>query len=1309
MPQKLDNDQTNAARREEQYRTHIKPLLALAPSAAYIVRNDVDFTLVDGNEYFFDLIECSREELKHKYGYRLSALLEEESLKTTGQAIAQLQDNIPTCLQQRLKRGNKSGWALTTLTRIQSEIGPVLHCMSVDITDIKHHLFQSDTLNESFTFAAEQSGLAVFEYNPQTETAFVFGSSSLLPSHLVDDQGICTEFVERIIAEGVVCEEHEPTFRKALQMRKHGEERFSCELKMLNNIKKPAWGRLTVADIPDAAQEGGFIGVLEDITEQKESALDYLRETQFFQSMLSEQDAYGQIDVTEDRILHVGGMWNLYNEIIDKVTFTQLFEEFIDKVVHPDDRKHYRELLRCTNFIESLDNGIDRLGCEFRRIVNQNKMMWMQLSVHLFRDPLSRHVFGLLYIKNIDAKKRQEFALAHDATFDQLTDIYNRKAAQSSIVEYLRMVDKRESYAFMILDLDNFKTVNEAHGHNVGDQALIKLADALATLFRKNDIAGRFGGDEFILLMKGVSSEEWVAKRLEELIRILAEEEETQFLTCSIGIAYATGPSTYDHLFRKADIALYEAKNSGKGCYRFFDEESSGLIDRRKQLLDSDASTFEHIPDITDIQPFYTGSFESDTEGIASLVSTEGDIAYLVDVDSFDLICGNQAFYDRVGMTEKQCTGLKCYEIMHRRETPCPFCGKVNWARDKFFMWKNYNSILEQEFLIKNKLVTWNNQEVMLALAIDMSNNKSIVDSLDTGVMETHAVLEGVQRMTGSETLVEAVDNALESIGTFFRASTVRLWHRPETAEPYQCVNAWPKDAIVLNDDYQQEAARWIENLSWGNCIDLENPEAMLCHSYVMYQHMKTNDIRNQRWIRIMGGEGEPDCISIGGISSNFQNVSFLNSFCVFLKNELSKRSFTEKTMHAILHDDLTDLMSRRCFETFIFDFEPDPVSSVGVVVANFDNLKGINESRGFKTGNYYIMQFADMMREALGEYNLYRIDGDEFLAVAINEDKLALDRAVEVLEEKIKDSGLFTVSLGVAWDNIENDPSVLLEQATHAMQVNKKQHRDMYGKHEGVSHRRMLSELLASLEKGDFKAFLQPKVDLETRKVVGAEALIRFEDEIHGIIPPAKFIDLLEKNDLIRYIDMFVLEETCKLLEKWQRRNITLPVVSLNFSRFTLLERDIASSVEAIVSKYDISKKNIEIEITESAVVIGKSILYQAAHDLYSAGYSISLDDFGTKYTNLSILADIDFDMLKLDRSLINALEDQQKYRAILENVISMCDSLGIGVIAEGVETEAQAQILRELNCKYGQGYLYGKPMPALEFERTCLGLTDE
>ena len=213
----------------------------------------------------------------------------------------------------------------------------------------------------------------------------------------------------------------------------------------------------------------------------------------------------------------------------------------------------------------------------------------------------------------------------------------------------------------------------------------------------------------------------------------------------------------------------------------------------------------------------------------------------------------------------------------------------------------------------------------------------------------------------------------------------------------------------------------------------------------------------------------------------------------------------------------------------------------------------------------------------------------------------------------------------------------------------------------------------------------------------IGAEALIRQKHPEFGILPPSEFIPVLESNGVIRYIDLFVFEEVCKLLQKWQRDDM---VVSLNFSRITLMEDDIINSMKKILDMYDFPRQCLEIEMTESTMENCSAMVYKTVQEIRQLGLRISLDDFGIRYSNLSVLNDIHFDTLKLDKSLIKTLVNEQRSRIILRNIIQMCRDLDIEMIAEGVETSRQEDILKTLDCPNGQGYLFARPIPVDTFE---------
>ncbi len=429
-----------------------------------------------------------------------------------------------------------------------------------------------------------------------------------------------------------------------------------------------------------------------------------------------------------------------------------------------------------------------------------------------------------------------------------------------------------------------------------------------------------------------------------------------------------------------------------------------------------------------------------------------------------------------------------------------------------------------------------------------------------------------------------------------------------------------------------------------------------------------------------------------------------MESFSSFIISEWKNRAVIEDVLYLDSHDNMTKLQSRASYKKYLTSFLSDKAVAVGVVCANIDDLKEINTRLGFQAGDYYIKQFALILQNAFSDGDVFRLNGDEFLAIIKDISWEEMTERADRITAKLNEAGRYTVSFGLAWDNVEKDLLSLIEHATQAVGVNKKRFYDQMQKTVDLERQTMLQELMQSIDGGDFEIYLQPKVDIFTSKLSGAEALIRYHDKEHGLIPPGKFIDALEKNNFIRYVDLFVFEQSCRVLERWRENGMDCPVISLNFSRLTLLEKDITTSVEAIFKKHRANKEKLEIEITESMTDMGKSIIYQAAHDLYRAGYSIALDDFGTKYTNLDILSELDFDMLKLDKGLINALAKRKNNQIILKNIISMCNDLDISVIAEGVESKEQERVLRTLGCKYAQGYLYGKPMPIPEFETLFL-----
>ena len=770
------------------------------------------------------------------------------------------------------------------------------------------------------------------------------------------------------------------------------------------------------------------------------------------------------------------------------------------------------------------------------------------------------------------------------------------------------------------------------------------------------------------------------------------QEDKRYDIKFSAGITLIKGSSDYETVFEQADKTLYQVKNSQKGLYQYYNREVKPKQDIKETQSLKTAECAE---------AGYENLELLEKKDFDTFLGEVGDIAYLVDPDSYTLLLGNQAFYDRVGFTKSQCRDKKCYEIMHRRKTPCPFCAKANWSKDKFYLWKDMNTALEQEFLIKNKLITWKQQVVLLAIAVDISNDKSIVDSMESNATESHFLLSGIQHMQERVSFDEAMQSILETICHFFKAYHAGIWMIDEQSGLYALNSEWfvgdSKDIWTLSEEEVAVLSAWLSAQKWNRPVKLENPQAMIGESFDMYQLMQSHHVENQHWIHLEEHGEEYGCLVIDNTNANFQNVSFLESLSGFIVNEIKRHRLFQATLHANHYDLLTDVLNRNSYENNLPRYQSEAVHSLGVIVANIDNLKKINEDYGTVTGDQYIRHLANLLKMIFAQTDIYRFNGDEFLTIAVNSEKAALEDQVQKLREKIEKNENFSVSLGFSWDSVERDLAALIHAADDVMKLNKKRHYDEIHGSEDAQHRQLLRNLVRQIQRGEYVIYLQPKYHLENHKGIGAEALIRQQHPEFGILPPSEFIPVLESNGIIRYIDLFVLEEVCKLLQKWDRNDL---VISLNFSRVTLMEDDIINSMKKILDKYDFPRQCLEIEMTESTVEHCPAMLYKTVQEISDLGLRISLDDFGIRYSNLSVLNDIHFDTLKLDKSLIQTLVSQQRSRIILRNIIQMCRDLDIEMIAEGVETSRQEDILKSLDCPNGQGYLFARPVPVKDFE---------
>lgn len=434
---------------------------------------------------------------------------------------------------------------------------------------------------------------------------------------------------------------------------------------------------------------------------------------------------------------------------------------------------------------------------------------------------------------------------------------------------------------------------------------------------------------------------------------------------------------------------------------------------------------------------------------------------------------------------------------------------------------------------------------------------------------------------------------------------------------------------------------------------------------------------------------------------TQFLGPELLRATVDFLTVELDKRRMLQLTEQLTSIDTLTGVQNRRSYINMLRQIECHLPKTIGFIYADINGLNRMNEIFGYDIGDEAIRNTAKILQKSIGN-QVYRIGGDEFAAIVLDADKEHFEALCAQLRSAYEAISEYQISIGSSW--IECNGFVNLHEQynkVHELMNADKMNRYLNNRYKvGLLKRGDLTlSLLKEIEQGRFQMYLQPQVNLETGMICGAEALVRKFDEEGRMIPPMQFLPQYEVLGLQVHLDRFILETIVKMLadipaEK-RRGN-----VSVNISRSMAENPEFFSEVKAMLAKYQLDPHHLTLGITEGVAKMGVEQLSTVVRNLRELGVKVALDDFGTEYANLSVLINVDFDEVKLDKSLLDNVCTDRKAQCVLKNVISMCREIGsVRIVAEGVETRDQSDAICALDCNHGQGYLFYKPMPMQEY----------
>lgn len=438
--------------------------------------------------------------------------------------------------------------------------------------------------------------------------------------------------------------------------------------------------------------------------------------------------------------------------------------------------------------------------------------------------------------------------------------------------------------------------------------------------------------------------------------------------------------------------------------------------------------------------------------------------------------------------------------------------------------------------------------------------------------------------------------------------------------------------------------------------------------------------------------------LAVVGVHRGGCTLDLMRALLPYIPQAIALHKMQKQQEYLSYHDDLTGLLNRNSLVDYLDNVRERSLKSLGALSIDINGLKNFNKEFGREYGDEVVIRVGEVLEEYFRSGEVYRVTGDEYLVLVENTSYEDFTKQIYAAHTKLDNISLGLVSMGYAWEKVDIDVDKLVNHAEVMMLDEKKKYYKNLkkGHHEPI----IKKDLLEDLEQRNFIVCLVPKVDVSTESVAGAEAVVRYHHKDLGIVNPGKYINLLEETKLSHYLDLYVFEEVCKTLHKWEVEGIPLIPVSVNFAGATLRQESIADKMLHLIEKYHVRCEYLEVEVSESSNDMNQEMLAETSSKIRKGNVRVILDHFGAKDSSFSILSLMEFDGLKLDKSLITNIVGNARSRIVAQAVIDICRQLGASVQAAGVETQDQLNVLKELGCDYAQGTLFNKPITIETFE---------
>ncbi len=676
---------------------------------------------------------------------------------------------------------------------------------------------------------------------------------------------------------------------------------------------------------------------------------------------------------------------------------------------------------------------------------------------------------------------------------------------------------------------------------------------------------------------------------------------------------------------------------------------------------------------------------------------------YIVDPDTYDILHMNKkALMMYNNPSEEVWRNKKCYDLLHEKSEPCEFCTNCNVTENEFYEWSYYNPRFNKTYLFKDKLVHLGGKLVKFQVATDITKIVSLEEELKNKLIEQSLLLNCIKMLHTGGTPDDSIVEILNFVCTFFEASRGVILQISPDGRMVNNTHEWTNGNVESGKHRLQNLPidilqAFFERLRTKDVMYITDIQEEFKHESEILNIMYSRKVSSFSCAPILDTSGNfIGMFALDNPAKNIDKYWLLASLSGFISDFLEKNRLIYSLEQLSYYDSLTKVKNRHSYRQALQEIDEGNVSSLGVAYIDITGLARINEEKGTRYGDEVIKRMSRLLSGIFDE-DVFRVGGDEFVVLEKNVDELEFEGKINNLRNVIMEDGEIKASIGFTWNTDIGEP---LHDNT-----------DEYNTvRDSRNYTAILSKNLDNeIKCGKYHVYLQPQINFETGKLDGAEALIRRLDASGNVQSPASFVPFYEKEGMISQIDFYVFETLCRLISSWRKRGMDIKIkFSVNCSRSTIMGKNMVNRLCAICEKYNISKSMFVVEITETISHTDDKMFSYVISSLKSAGFCVSLDDFGTGHSNLVSLQVSDFDEIKIDMGLTKAIHVEDKSKILTKVALNLCQEFKNMVsVAEGIETKEQFDILKKLNCQKGQGYYFSKPICIEEFEQKYLEQT--